>query len=125
MEANAKPLEGLSFSRKRPVLSYISQSGNAPLVSCLLDLGNWPHDEKDDKGRPPLSLAAENGYTNIVKLLLDSYTGNESDSRALSLTADNHHTDCDGPARLYSSYRAGDIRAGSSWTGTNDRIEWI
>ncbi|KAJ9300227.1 hypothetical protein DTO271G3_2344 [Paecilomyces variotii] len=67
-----------SFSSKTPVLSYIAQSGNAPLFSCLLDLGYWPHDEKDDKGRTPLLLAAQHGYTDIVKLLLDSHADIES-----------------------------------------------
>lgn len=99
-----------SFSRKRPVLCYIAQSGNASLFSCLLDLGHWPPNEKDDQARTALTLAAGNGHTDTVQLLLDSHADIESrdtDGRTLLSAADDYHADSDGPNRLYSSYPAG------------------
>ncbi|OCL01719.1 hypothetical protein AOQ84DRAFT_426547, partial [Glonium stellatum] len=80
---NKKVKRGHNFEplRDRNILSYVVKHEDEVLFTFLLEAGKVAPDSKDSDGRTPLSLAAENGYSeaNCLKLLLDK--GADPDSK--------------------------------------------
>jgi ankyrin repeat protein len=61
----------LMDSRRRPVLWWPARQGNTVMVKLLLDaLGNKV--DSRDGNQTPLSIAAERGCADVVKLLLET-----------------------------------------------------
>ncbi|KAH7079189.1 hypothetical protein BKA63DRAFT_551591 [Paraphoma chrysanthemicola] len=59
------------YSKKRGMLSYAAELGNATAVAYLIGHENMEVDQKDPMGRTPLYLAAKEGNKVVVQLLVD------------------------------------------------------